>query len=73
MEVEDAKRRSNFIDYIAKNSYNLRQDSVSFRYILMKTIVLIRWKEDFCGGTVNIEGVDSISSLCYFHGSIFSF
>ena len=57
MEVEDAKRRSNFIDYIAENSYNLRQDSVSFRYILMKSIVLIRRKEDFCGDAANIKEI----------------
>lgn len=63
MEVEDAKRRSNFIDYIAKNSYNLRQDGVSFRYILMKSIALIRRKEDFCGGTVNIKEVDVINRM----------
>lgn len=73
MEVEDAKRRCNFIDYIAENSYNLRQDAISFRYILMKFIVLIRRKEDFCGGTVNIEEVDIISGLYYFYGNIFSF
>lgn len=46
-----------------KNRYNLRQDSVSFRYILMKSIVLIRRKEDFCGGTVNIEEVEVINRM----------
>ena len=73
MEVEDAKRRYIFIDYITQNSYNFRQDGISFRYILMKFTVLIRRKEDFYGGTVNIEEVDIISSLYYFCGSIFSF
>lgn len=66
MEVEDAKRRRNFVDYIAGNSYNLRQDGVAFRYILMKSIVLIRWKEDFCGGTVNIEEVDALIEILLF-------
>ena len=73
MEVEDAKRRYNFIDHIAERSYNFRQDAISFRYILMKFTVFIRWKEDFCRGTVNIEEVDIISGLYYFYGNIFSF
>ena len=29
----------------------------------MKTIVLIRWKEDFCGGPVNIEEVEVINRM----------
>lgn len=66
MEVEDAKRRCNFIDYIAQNSYNFRQDSVSFRYILIKSTILFRWKEDFCGGTVNIEEADVLIEILLF-------
>ena len=32
----------------------------------MKSIVLIRWKEDFCGGTVNIEEVDVLIEILLF-------
>ena len=69
MEVEDAKRRCNFIDYMAENSYNFRQDGISFRCILMKFTVLFRRKEDSCEGTVNIEEADvhrnsTFSSRC---------
>lgn len=57
MEVEDAKRRYIFIDYIAQNSYNFRQDGIAFRYILMKSTMLFRWKEDFYGDAANIKEI----------------
>ena len=66
MEVEDAKRRCNFIDYMADNSYNFRQDGIPFRYILMKFTVLFRRKEDSCEGTVNIEEADVLIEILLF-------